>query len=291
MKRFRLSLPSAALALLALRGAAIGAAEQAPTPVPAGTPVTITVQPPAPTAPPFSIVLHGRHGHVTPLRSGCTHTGGGNIDVAQPSSDTVVITMTGAAVAYPFYCASAATLMFDLNQCFEITFDNPKIKKAKLSMEGRVIGLLRGGKGTASFSDACANVEAGNAVLVGVEVPPHSVSGCENLSVNDHKGPTPVPIVAGKYILHQTFAVTAAAPCALLPCKGPSAEFAPDPALDPLWISYREPFHGAAKKDFGFQVIVKVVEDSEPENGDKAEKTEDKTDREKLPPPKIDTDR
>jgi len=28
--------------------------------------------------------------------------------------------------------------------------------------------------------------------------------------------------------------------------------------FDPLWISYWEPFHGANKKDFGFQVTVKV---------------------------------
>jgi len=41
--------------------------------------------------------------------------------------------------------------------------------------------------------------------------------------------------------------------------KAASAEFAPDPALDPLWISYWEPFHGAAKKDLGFQIILKVA--------------------------------
>ena len=29
-------------------------------------------------------------------------------------------------------------------------------------------------------------------------------------------------------------------------------------ALDPLWISAWEPFHGASKKDFGFQIILKV---------------------------------
>ena len=52
-------------------------------------------------------------------------------------------------------------------------------------------------------------------------------------------------------------------PKTLLPCKAPSAEFAPDPALDPLWISYWEPFHGAAKKDFGFQVILKVSPDAD----------------------------
>src|SRR5204863_246480 len=64
---------------------------------------------------------------------------------------------------------------------------------------------------------------------------------------------------------------------ACLPCKSASAEFAPDPALDPLWISYWEPFHGAVKKDFGLQVILKVAEDTNPPtppaaNGDAKEK-------------------
>jgi hypothetical protein len=68
-----------------------------------------------------------------------------------------------------------------------------------------------------------------------------------------------VPVVPGKYTLRQFFGVTAAHPRNLWPCKAASAEFAPDPALDPLWISYWEPFHGAAKKDFGFQVILKVA--------------------------------
>jgi hypothetical protein len=44
----------------------------------------------------------------------------------------------------------------------------------------------------------------------------------------------------------------------MLPCKTASAEVAPDPALDPLWINAFEPFHGAAKKDFGFQVTSKI---------------------------------
>jgi hypothetical protein len=65
-----------------------------------------------------------------------------------------------------------------------------------------------------------------------------------------------VPV--GKYTLREAFGVQAAHPKKLLPCKAASAEFAPDPALDPLWISAFEPFHGAQKKDFGFQVIVKA---------------------------------
>jgi hypothetical protein len=46
-----------------------------------------------------------------------------------------------------------------------------------------------------------------------------------------------------------------------------------------LWISYWEPFHGAQKKDFGFQITLKVVEDK----GNGEEKKPEA--EEKLPEP------
>ena len=88
--------------------------------------------------------------------------------------------------------------------------------------------------------------------------PAHAVGAGENLSINDHDGPVTVTVGVGKHTLHQTFHLAvrnAHGFCG----KASSAEFAPDPALDPLWISYWEPFHGAAKKDFGFQVTLKVA--------------------------------
>ncbi len=253
-------------AVLAAHLVAMPAGAQEKKVVPPGTPVTITVQPAAPTAPLVSFVLGARHGHVTPVRTGCTHTGAGTIDVAKPSPDTLVVTMFGVAVAYPACLPAEASFQFDLEQCFEISFDSPKVKKAKLTLEGRVIGLLRSHhkKGAAGFDNACAGVVSGSASILHLCVPPHAVCGGENLSVNDHDGPVSVPgVVAGKYTLHQTFAIHASAPKCLVPCKAPSAEFAPDPALDPLWISYKEPFHGAAKKDFGFQITLKVADDTE----------------------------
>ena len=54
-----------------------------------GQPLNITVTT-APPAPDVSLALGSRSGKVTPIRSGCTHTGGGNIDVQQPAPDTVV---------------------------------------------------------------------------------------------------------------------------------------------------------------------------------------------------------
>jgi hypothetical protein len=282
---------------------------QEKTAVPPGTPVNITVQPAPPTAPPISIILGPRHGHVIPERHGCTHTGGGNIDLAQPTPDVLVVTMSGAAVAYGAICPATAAQAFELEQCFELSFDNPKVKKGKLTMEGRVIGLLRSHcpKDGAEYDNACAAVSlepvspapqplnhsgwgngmpvsAGPTNLLHLCVPPHSVGGKQALSVNCHDGPYSVPVVAGKYLLRQTFHISAMAHPYIVPVKGPSAEFAPDPAIDPLWLSYKEPFHGAIKKDFGFQLILKVAEETAAENGAKEEEPAPPA-REKLPEP------
>jgi hypothetical protein len=228
--------------------------------VPPGTPVTLTVTTAAP-APDVSLSLGKRTAQVVPSRMRCNHTGGGNIDVQQPSPDVLVVTMTGAAVAYgsPAGAASAA-LDFALSQAFEVSFDRPTVKAAKLTLECRLIGFLRSHKyGTAEVGGTASVTGAGCPGLV-VPVPGHAVAGGENVSVNDKEGPVSVVLTAaGALCLTQQFRVSASMPKVLLPCKAPSAEFAPDPALDPLWISTREPFKGAKKGDLGFQVTVKVA--------------------------------
>jgi hypothetical protein len=213
-------------------------------------------------APPVSIELHGRQATGVPVRSGCTHTGGGNIDVKQPSPDTLVITMTGVAVATGHPCKdSLATLTFDLCQDLEIVVADKKTQKVKVTLEASVIGLLRTHKyGTANINcPGHAAVLVGGTPVVEVSLPGRAACCRENLSVNDHEGPRCVVIPPGCLKLVQQFAITATHPCKLVPCKAASAEFAPDPALDPLWISAFEPFHGAAKKDFGFVVTLKVA--------------------------------
>lgn len=234
--------------------------------------------------PPLSIVLGPRHAHGTPSAVGCAHLAGGNIIIAQPTPDVVVITMTGVTVAtaHPFKDSMAA-LNFDLNQEFKIVFgETVKNKIAKLYMEARVIGLLRaeshccgignavscttgkcGGHGkkncgTASHGTACAGITCGGKNLVSLCVQPHGVACGEYLSLNCQEGPYCTLIAPGCYTLHQNFQIMAAHPHSILPCHAASAEFAPD-ALNPLWISYWEPFVGANKRDFGFQVLIRVV--------------------------------
>jgi hypothetical protein len=70
-----------------------------------------------------------------------------------------------------------------------------------------------------------------------------------NLSVNDKEGPVCVPVCCGCYTLHATLNLSATG--AGLLSKAPSVEFA-DGAIDPLWISSKEP-SSARQKDFGFR--------------------------------------
>jgi hypothetical protein len=216
--------------------------------------------------PAATIDLGARQATATPTRLGFTHTGGGNIDVAQPAPDMVVVTMTGVTVAGGHPCKdSLAALAFELCQELEIKAAKPETKKVKLSLEARVIGLLRSHKkgcGSAQINTpAHAAVVASGVAVAEVGLPGRSVAAGENLSVNDRAAPVTVEVAPGKYELRQAFAVQAAHPRKLGLCKAASAEFAPDPALDPLWISAFEPFHGAVKKDFGFQVTIRVSVD------------------------------
>ncbi len=220
-------------------------------------------KPEKPEKPKLSIVLRDRHGHATPQREGTVRTGAGLTDISQPREDTVIITLTGVAVAGPHPCkASVAAMDFELNQCFDIVAAD-KLKTARLTMEASIIGLLRGDKhgGSAGVSNGSAAVTAGGRALgvtlleLGIEG--HAVAGGDNLAINDHKGPVSVSIPTGEYHLVQGFRINAAH--ARTVCgTAAAAEFAPDPALDPTWISATEPFHGAVKKDFGFRVILHV---------------------------------
>jgi hypothetical protein len=252
------------LAAVGLFPVAIQAGQQ-PKTVQPGQPLNIVVTTATPS-PDVSLVLGSRSGKVTPVRSGCTHTGGGNIDVQQPSPDTIVVTMTGVAVAYGSPTGSAsASHVFDLVQQFEVSFDKPAVKAAKLTVEGRLIGFLRSHKVGSADVCASATVTSGASPGLTLAMPGHAVSSNESVAINDKEAPDGIVVAVGKYSLSQSFKVSATMPKSVLPCKAPSAEFAPDPALDPLWISAKEPFKGAAKKDLGFQITIKVTPEAVPE--------------------------
>ncbi|GIW78543.1 MAG: hypothetical protein KatS3mg105_0350 [Gemmatales bacterium] len=221
--------------------------------------------------PDLEIVLHSRTATGTPTAHGTAWTGGGNIQVSQPAPNIVLFTMSGVAVAGGHLVKnSVADFRFNLQQDFDVIIRDPKLKQAKLLIAGRVVGLLRsqclghkaccqhGGIAEISMPGHAA-ICLGDTEIVSLALPAHSATGGENYSVNDHEGPVAIPVQPGRYTLHQTFGITASHARSPIPCKKVSAEFAPAPALDPSWIKKREPFHGAEKSNFGFQILLKLV--------------------------------
>lgn len=213
-----------------------------------------------------AIILKDRHGNASPVRNlpKVAHTGGGNTDVVQPQEDVVIITTTGIAVAGPHPCADAAAAMeFNLDQGFEIAFVQKKVIRAKLTAEAFVVGLLRGDKhgGSASVGHAAAAIAWNGVPLIQLNIDGNTIHGATNLAINDHTGPFAVPVQSGEYHLLQTFRIRAAHTRTILGTAA-CAELAPDPALNPQWISHRDPFANVTKTESGFRVVLRV----EPEN-------------------------
>lgn len=235
--------------------------EKAPPPTPVPTSIA---------TPPVRLVLGPAQATSTPRREGCegfVHTGGGNLIVSQPSPTVLTFLMTGAALAKGQLCkTSLAAWEHDLTQEFGVVY-GPQCKGAKLTLEGRLIGALRSpkcccclGSASADIHNITASISAGPESLCGFSVPPRTVACGDNQAVYAREGPICVPILPGCYTLHQTFDMTAVVTKAPLCCKGPAAEFAPEPAYDPALYGIWDPFIGTATRDFGFRVTIRVEE-------------------------------
>jgi hypothetical protein len=94
-------------------------------------------------------------------------------------------------------------------------------------------------------------------------IKPHSVSCSENLLVNEREGPLEALVAPGPYHLLQTFAINVVQERTC--CSGSAAaDFDPDPRLEGKWNEVLKPFRAVPKRDFGFRVILRVVEDVPP---------------------------
>jgi len=220
--------------------------------------------------PPVEVILVPGEASAVPDKKYVAYANGGVINVEQPNPTTIVVTMSGLCAANADLChTSMASYHFDLAQCFELRFHG-KTKSAKVTLDGKVIGLLvsdhshytgclgkRGG--TAETSGAHAAIDAGHTELVSLTLPPRSTSCGEDLSVYNHEGPFTVSLQGGKYTLHEAWGFSVSHPPFCV--RGASAEFAPQPNynMDSYWLNLIHPFNGLATKEFGYQVTIKVV--------------------------------
>jgi hypothetical protein len=219
------------------------------------------------TTPPYVFLLRSREGVVTPQRSKDAQTGGGFIQVTQVQPNVIMALMRGAVVAGTGHKEGAAALQFSLNQDFEIVATRAGLRPPRLVVAGWVIGALestlREG-GTAEQSPACAALRSGGETLLSLCLKPHGVGPGENLLVNDRVGPLELVVAPGGFCLNQTLALHAAQAKAHCLAGSAAAVFDPDPRLDAQWNEVLKPFRAVPSRDFGFRIIVRVVEDVPP---------------------------
>ena len=243
-----------------------------------------------PAGPAYQIVLRSRHAEATPTRTKDAQTGGGSIVVEQPEPNTIVVTMGGSAVAGSDFHGSTAGIDFNLEQELEIIPTRTGVRPPRIGMVARVVGTLQVtdaslcgkdcGKGCGiaeqvlgmvKCGKACGSAEQGAGVgclmlggtnVLSVNVKPSSVGCGQELAINNRHGPVESTAIAGAYCLTGTFHIAANQGKDVLNHQAAVADFDPAPQLDGYWSDVLKPFRAVPRKDFGFKIILRVVEEA-----------------------------
>jgi hypothetical protein len=226
----------------------------------------------APTGPAYQIVLRSRHAEVTPLRCKDSQTGGGSIVVGEPEPNTIVVTMGGGAVVGSDFCGSVAGMDFHLEQDLDIVPLRNGVRRPRIGLVGRVVGTLQvtdPGKcclkacGNAEQGIASASLTSGDAHLLSVNVPPSAAACGQELSINHRDGPVEATAAAGCYRLTGSFHIGVNQGKAVFNRRFAVADFDPAPQFDAFWADALKPFRAVPRRDFGFKVVLRVIEDME----------------------------
>jgi hypothetical protein len=236
-----------------------------------------------PAGPAYQIVLRSRHAEVIPTRTKDAQTGGGSIVVEQPEPNTIVVTMGGSAVVGSDCHGSAATMDFNLEQDLDIIPTRTGIRPPRLGMVGRVVGtlqvtdpnkcgkacgtdLVKWGKpcGAADQGPATACLTLGGTSLLSVNVEPSAASCGQELSINHRNGPVESVAAVGAYRLSGSFRIGVNQGKGVFNRQAAVADFDPAPQLDAFWSDALKPFRAVPRRDLGFKIVVRVVEDAAP---------------------------
>ncbi|HEY1380070.1 MAG TPA: hypothetical protein VGF55_24920, partial [Gemmataceae bacterium] len=236
-----------------------------------------------PAGPAYEIVLCSRHSEVLPNRTREAQTGGGSIVVEQPEPHTIVVTMSGSAVAASDCHGAAAGIDFRLDQDLEIIPTRAGVRPPRVGMVGRVVGTLQvtePGKGDkpcgsapAKCGKACGSAEQGPATaclavgqtsLLAVSVEPSAAACGQEIGLNHRTGPVEAVAAAGGYHLSGSFHIGVSQGKGVFNRQYAVADFDPAPQLDAFWSDALKPFRAVSRRDFGFKVVVRVVEDAPP---------------------------
>ncbi len=231
---------------------------------------TLTLAAQQPAGPAYQIVMRSRSAEVAPIKGKDAQTAGGTITVEQPEPNTLVISMTGGVIAGSQCKDSHASMQFELDQDIEIIPTRQGVRPPRLGMVGRVTGTLQvshKGNGSAEQSCATAILVSGESTILGINVKPAGVGGCGNmLSINNREGPVEIAAAAGCYNLKGTFNISASQTKGVCCNNFAVADFDPAPQFDSAWNDALKPFRAVVRKNFGFKVVLRVIEDAPTES-------------------------
>jgi len=222
--------------------------------------------------PAYQIVLRSRFSEATPYRTKEAQTGGGSVLVEQPEPNTIVFTMGGSAVVGSEFHGSTAGITFNLEQDLDIIPTRKGLRSPRLGMIGRVVGTLQvtdAGKccqpcGSADQGPASACLSTGGTSFLSVNVPSSAAACGQEISINHQDGPVECKGAVGQYHLNGTFRIGVSQGKGVFNRQSAVADFDPAPQLDAFWSDALRPFRAVPRRDFGFQVVVRVVEDAAP---------------------------
>jgi hypothetical protein len=225
-----------------------------------------------PRGPAYQIVLRSRHAEATPNRTRDAQTGGGWVVVEQPEPNTIVVTMGGSAVVGSDFHGSAAGIDFDLEQDLDIIPTRKGVRPPRVGMVGRVVGTLQVTDpgmcckpcGTADQGPASACLALDGTSLLSISVKPSGVSCGQESSINYRDGPVETVAATGPYRLTASFHIGVNQGKGVCHRQAALADFDPAPQLDAFWADALKPFRAVPRRDFGFKVVVRVVEDAGP---------------------------
>lgn len=227
------------------------------------------------SGPAYQIVLRSRHAQVTPAKFERAQTGGGSILIAQPEPNTIIITMSGSTVVGSGCRPANATIHYDFAQDLDILPLRDGVRPPRIGMIGRLVGTLqvidhgsaRCDEAIAAQGPASANLSMGGVNLLCVGTEPSTVAHGQKIAINHQCGPVEASAVAspaecGYFRLTATFDIGANQGKGVFNRRYAVADFDSAPQLDSFWADALKPFRAVPRDDFGFKLVVRVVEDT-----------------------------
>lgn len=166
-------------------------------------------------------------------------------------------------------------MCFELVQDLDIVPIRAGVRPPRVGMVGRVVGTLQvtepgnfgHASGSAQQGPATASLCAAGVNVLSLDVEPSTVACGQKLAINHQAGPVESPIIAstpgsGCYRLTASFSVAADQNKGVFNRRFAVADLDPAPQLDPFWADALKPFRAVPRGEFGYKLVVRVVEDA-----------------------------